>query len=513
MSSLTNQVSRRRFLRSAGLAAGATVLAACATPTPQVIEKVVKETVVIEKEKPVEKVVKETVVVEKEKPVEKIVKETVVVKETAAPAPVTVTVLMYGQLLTEADALGEGMLYTVHLMEFNLKQKNIIAKYEAWPGGDDYNSKVRLMTSSGELKDHVIWLNWQSTRQAVMDKLLLPLDDLMAAKKVSKDEWISAAQFLMRYDPKTNKEGEGPFYTLPIAANAGLCMMYLNLDMIEGAGQQPPTSESTWKDIETVATKIAKPGQNIYGMHYNPWGTTHGLSWDYAYVAPFGGAILDKEGKKALINSPESVNAFAWYWDIHQTRKLAPDAAGYKAIGDYKQGTEKSKLAMYRMGGWGGGWFLMRPKNEGPKMGFTVSPATYDKGINGRRGNDLSLNLHGISANAKNPAAAFDVLYWLTNKEAGIQQAKAGNQLPYPRPDVLKDAVMKEKPHLAQIAIAVEGAEILPRVANGRDNEVGQVLGQKMVAIDSGEQKPDKAFLDMIAAEIQKILDMPPAAG
>ena len=50
----------------------AALLASCATPTPQII----KETVVVEK--PVEKVVQQTVVVEKEK----VVKETVVVKET-----------------------------------------------------------------------------------------------------------------------------------------------------------------------------------------------------------------------------------------------------------------------------------------------------------------------------------------------------------------------------------------------------------------------------------------------
>ena len=48
-----------------------TLLVSCAAPTPAVVEKIVKETVVVEKEVPVEKVVKETVVVEKE--VEKLV--------------------------------------------------------------------------------------------------------------------------------------------------------------------------------------------------------------------------------------------------------------------------------------------------------------------------------------------------------------------------------------------------------------------------------------------------------
>ncbi len=55
-----------------------TVLSACATPTPQVIEKVVTQVV----EKPVEKIVEKPV----EKPVEKVVEKPVVVTATPAPA-------------------------------------------------------------------------------------------------------------------------------------------------------------------------------------------------------------------------------------------------------------------------------------------------------------------------------------------------------------------------------------------------------------------------------------------
>jgi peptide/nickel transport system substrate-binding protein len=57
------------------------LLTTCAAPTPQVIEKVVKETVVVEK--PVEKVVEKIV----EKPVEKIVERKVEVTPVATPAP------------------------------------------------------------------------------------------------------------------------------------------------------------------------------------------------------------------------------------------------------------------------------------------------------------------------------------------------------------------------------------------------------------------------------------------
>jgi len=83
------RVKRREFLRLSATAALGAAVAACA-PTPEVIEKIVKETVVVEKEvvKEVEKEV--TKVVEVEKEITKVVeveKEITVVVEPGAPEP------------------------------------------------------------------------------------------------------------------------------------------------------------------------------------------------------------------------------------------------------------------------------------------------------------------------------------------------------------------------------------------------------------------------------------------
>lgn len=61
------------------------LLAACATPTPEVVEKVVKETVVVEKE--IEKEVTKIVEKEVEKEITKVVEKEVEVVVTATPAP------------------------------------------------------------------------------------------------------------------------------------------------------------------------------------------------------------------------------------------------------------------------------------------------------------------------------------------------------------------------------------------------------------------------------------------
>ena len=77
------KIARREFLKLAGITTGAAILGACAAPTPQVVEKIVKETQIVEQTKVVEKEV------EVEKKVEVEVEKIVEVTPTAAPAVVT----------------------------------------------------------------------------------------------------------------------------------------------------------------------------------------------------------------------------------------------------------------------------------------------------------------------------------------------------------------------------------------------------------------------------------------
>jgi len=99
---MRSKISRREFLRTAAIAAAGTTLAGAVACQPQTVivekEKVVKETV------EVEKVVKETVVVEKEK----VVKETVVVEKEVMVTPVpTPSQSSEAPMLAEKTAAGD----------------------------------------------------------------------------------------------------------------------------------------------------------------------------------------------------------------------------------------------------------------------------------------------------------------------------------------------------------------------------------------------------------------------
>jgi len=79
MGNQKRRITRRQFLRYAGLAAGATALGACAAPTPAVVEKPVPQTVEVEKE------VTRVVTQEVEKVVEKVITATPVAIKKDTP--------------------------------------------------------------------------------------------------------------------------------------------------------------------------------------------------------------------------------------------------------------------------------------------------------------------------------------------------------------------------------------------------------------------------------------------
>lgn len=495
------KLNRRDFLRLSALAAAGGALAACQ-------EKIVQQTVEVPVEKQVEVEVQVTVPPEQ---VEVTREVEVVVQEPGAEGEIVVTVLMNGALLTEADALSEGMLYTVHMMEYNLQGKGVTARYEAWPGGNEYNTKIRLLTASGEIEDVVMWGNWSALSSYVDDDLCLPLDEFMNAAGVSLDEWTEAAQKLMKYDPDAKKLYQGPVWCLPIMGNMGVAFQFFNQDMLDAAGAPYPTGDMTWLEIEEIATKVAKPDDGIFGLQHNLWGTTHGLGWDATYVAPWGGAILNEEGTECLIDSDECVAAFKWMQDIRYTSRIAGTPDDVTAYGNYKEGTEAGKLAIYQMGSWGAGWFLMRPENTNPAMGFTTTPTSYDNNPDGWRGNTLELNWHAVSSNAKHPAECFDVLYWITDYDAAIFSIEAGQTTPHPRNDSLNDPILDDYPFVKAAAQAILTAGLARPPANLRGSEISDAIVQRMGPVDSGETFPDKAFLSELREEIQAILDMDPA--
>ncbi|MCC7354114.1 MAG: extracellular solute-binding protein [Anaerolineae bacterium] len=157
--------SRRDFLHMAGVGGAGVILAACATPTPQVIEKIV--------EKPVEKIVKETVVTEKQ--VEKIVQQTVVVEKekqvekviTATPAKGAKTTLRWWSYFSPQD---RGQLFPTIAYEYEQAHPEIA--FEQSHGSAGYNESLTTAIATGDppelfMMEHFNWLLFAGENSAL----------------------------------------------------------------------------------------------------------------------------------------------------------------------------------------------------------------------------------------------------------------------------------------------------------------------------------------------------------
>ena len=123
-------MTRRRLLKLMGMGVAGAALASC---QPKVVEKIVKETVVVEKpvEKVVEKVVKETVIVAgTPKVVEKVVKETVMVEAPPAQkVEAKVEIVGWGTRGFNPDLPAQEPYRKAVLAHFNAKYPNATHKY------------------------------------------------------------------------------------------------------------------------------------------------------------------------------------------------------------------------------------------------------------------------------------------------------------------------------------------------------------------------------------------------
>jgi multiple sugar transport system substrate-binding protein len=485
-----NTLSRRNFLRRVGQVsvglAGASVLAACATPTPQIV----KETVIVEK------------------PVEKVVQQTVVVPQEVGAKTIRITV--NANFFLEADAFNEAKVWTVHVPEFNATHKDIKIIVEPVSGAE-YVPKVPLMAQTGDIPD-ILWMTGDPVAVWAAGGVLMPLDDLIAKDKFDLGVFNEAALATVRYDPATAKRLTGPLWGLGITLNAGLSMVWWNADVFAAKGVALPAENATLDDLVNIGKQLTqdKNGDgtpDIWGFSINH-GNRHGISNDNAWIVPFGGEVINREGTKALLNSSAAMQGWQWYYDLYWTHKISPPRDIVSALGQYKEMHMKGQLAMYREGHWGGMHFNLIPA-KGKEGHIEAGGMPWPKGPSGKNGTYVTTEPWGIAKATKYPAEAFEALKWVTDVESNKIRSIGTNAPPIRKDVVIDEALLKQNPWIPTTIKAAANAESPYYTANGRDSEVNRLLGQEMAAIDTNAAKPTQAFFDELAKKVQEILDKP----
>lgn len=310
-----HMLTRRSLLRIAGAATGAAALAACvATPTPQVVEKVVKETVVVTQE--VEKVVKETVVVEK--PVE----------ATPVSGPVKI---VWRDWFAADDMVDACKAFT--------EKYGITA--EPQTAGTDEKLIAELV--SGTAPD--CWGSGAAMHWTYLGACA-DLTEFYAAmpKEEVEDMWPANIPC---------QQWQGKWYGVPM--DASLPLMYYNRDAYEEAGVALPTPEWTHDDFVAAALALKKEeGGKVTRWGHTPCVHDGWIECNLSWIFQFDTEFIDEELKNSLADDPKTIEAVQWFADLwlkNGVSATADDVAGIGAMTMFFQGQScMHDVALYGLG-------------------------------------------------------------------------------------------------------------------------------------------------------------------
>jgi multiple sugar transport system substrate-binding protein len=277
------KLSRRDFLRWSAVAATGAVVAAGCQPTP--VEKIVKETVVVEKEK----VVKETVVVEKE--VEKVV--------TPTPVPVETVDIDFWWGWTPEIHVNALNAACRRFEELNPEIKVNTAQHEWGP-------KLFTALAAGTPPDLFQWGNAveMAAREAV-----IPLDDRVdASEALSWDSFYDVSWDLSKW--------EGKLYGVPGLEQFAVIGQIASVELWDQAGLDvpgdlPETFSEAMQQVEAY-TQRDEAG-NITVL----WGEVSRENW-YWWEVVLGVHAYDKETGTYDFTDPLWVEAIKWTGDLYQ---------------------------------------------------------------------------------------------------------------------------------------------------------------------------------------------------
>ncbi len=385
---MKTKMSRRDFMKMAGVAGAAGFLAACAPATSAPAPTTAAATAV---------------------------------PATAVPpaaAPVTITFTGWGG--AEEDA---GVKNAVKYFQDNTP--GITVKWIQIP--DNYADKILAMIAAGTPPDNAFCDNG-TYGDYVKRKLLMDITPMLQADLV-----IGAPDYFIEPQESNRCVVDGKWYGIGSCWVVG--QLYYNNDVFKKAGITPPSNdpEQAWDwakflDVAnklTVDTKGKHPDEAGFDKdNIQSWGVQwpqNNLVYLDAAVADNGGSYLDPQTHLLAIDSPAASEGLQNVADLMLKYNVAPRGSAVTALGlTNTQMLESGKLAMAMDGSWALSWIT--------KINADLGTATLPKMKS--LGTDMQAHIHVVLAGSKHPDAAWKWERFLATEYYQLQFCKSGLWLP-----------------------------------------------------------------------------------
>jgi ABC-type glycerol-3-phosphate transport system substrate-binding protein len=453
----------------------ASLAAACGpTPTPEVAEKVVKQTVVVEKE------------IEVTKEVERVVTPT-----RKPPGPTVIEVITQERWAPYVEKAVQ-----VWNADHPDQQVELDALVLGYP---DLRSKIITAAAGGKAPDlsliDCIWVPEFAEAQ-----YLVPLDELDPdwVDDVAKEDWYEGLTDQTSYD--------GQLYGL--VTQTGTEHLYYRKDWFSAEGIQPP---ETWDELVEAALYFQQEDiREKYGMGDFSLGVLSSVKGGEATTVRWlmvlwsrGGTVFEDD--QVVINGPEGKGALELFYDLVNTHKVVSPQSITWAWDETRKLFGAGKTAMFLGGSyeWAAiqdqtGWDLETMKAN---VGFIPMPA----GPDGSPTTGTGGMAYSIYRQSENPELTFEILKLIVGEDLMYEFADATGQVP-PRQSVTEmldpeeDWFLYNDAQLMVYARPRPGSAVYPRVSE----QIAMMLENAV----GGAMTVDEA-LDQAAEAISLITGLP----
>lgn len=462
--------TRRDFVRSAGLAAGAVLLAACgpkATPAPAPTAAPAAQ-------------------------------------EPAAQAPTTAPVKAEEpvtiRFMTRAGINGD------HMREFAKRYQDesegkVIVETEDTEWGE-VSTKIELQLVAGIMVDVCGMDNAVWPTIAVRDAFA-PLDPYVEKYGLDLSEWFNVEWHRRWTDGKLSALGGG----------AGVlgCPVFYNMEWVLEAWGKEPTDDWTMDDYVECMTACVEykggPGKGFFGGNVDVQGAF--FSNFEAFARRFGGGLLDQDTKTVIFDQPKMQDCMKFVLE----QMANGNYAGRLAPGEDQVMMFLAQNQATFLGNPGHSAGMAKGAEE---AGFTVKAVLPPNGPSSlesppRRAFCPYTNSFSVAATSKYPDEAFRLIERVCSSESMLWLFHKVGKQPGARFDVWYHPDVVEKfPIFPRIADRMkECTDVYPVPWNTRFKEFGDIVANEVSALAYGEVEYNQANIDRITNNLKAVVALP----
>lgn len=350
-------------------------------------------------------------------------------------------------------------------------EQNSNTKIEWVDLGNERFQKLLTLISSGEAPD-ILYIN-EFVFSFAEKGVLEPLDDY-----IKNDKDFDLSKF---YEGLIEPlKWEGKLYGLPQEVSP--FVIYYNKDMFDEAGVPYPTDEWTKEEFLEMAKKLTNPEKKIYGYRHpgSDWFDQY-LGW----MSREGVDFYSEDLKSLKLDTPQTLNALQFLYDMVYVNKVSPDPASIQAMGKgFDALFRNQKVAMDSAGLW------MLPTYKAEPLDFKWDVVRMPKGSDNQKTKAGVLNW-SISKDSEKKDAAWDIIKFFVGPEGMKEVAQSSMALPASRDEQANKIVIDSK-FPENVNAFVESAEELDLSdqKSSKRNEIFTTIGNEIDAMLLGEQDP-----------------------